>query len=200
MITRILGKENCLKILQKINQLQFTGSEGGLTTYHTFTIWLINHRSPIRTIQSNFPPWPLLFCPSKAAPTWLRHTFNSQLRTWHLPSASLVNSSSLPSLSLWKLYYLLSATHVSLGFPGGASGKEPACQCRRHERGGFEPWIRKIPWRRAWQSTPVFLPGESHRQGSLAGYTQSRVAKSQTQLKQFSTHAQCISCWSHKAL
>ena len=44
------------------------------------------------------------------------------------------------------------------GFPGGASGKEPACQCRRH-----------IPWRTAWKSIPVFLPRESHRQRSLAG-------------------------------
>ena len=47
------------------------------------------------------------------------------------------------------------------GFPGGASGKEPACQCRRHKRGGFDPWVRKILCRRAWQPTPVFLPGES---------------------------------------
>ena len=43
-----------------------------------------------------------------------------------------------------------------MGFLGGASGKEPACQCR------FDPWVGKTPWRRAWQSTPVFLPRESH--------------------------------------
>ena len=35
---------------------------------------------------------------------------------------------------------------------------------------GFDPWIRKIPWRRKWQPTPVFLPGESHGQRSLVGY------------------------------
>ena len=35
---------------------------------------------------------------------------------------------------------------------------------------GFNPWVGKIPWRRAWQPTPVFLPGESHRQRGLAGY------------------------------
>ena len=57
----------------------------------------------------------------------------------------------------------------SWGFPGGASGKEPACQRRRHKRRGFNPWDGKIPWRRAWQPTPVFLPGESHGQRSLAG-------------------------------
>ena len=47
------------------------------------------------------------------------------------------------------------------GFPGGTSGKEPTCQCRRHERHGFDPWAGKIPWRRPWQPTPGFLPGES---------------------------------------
>ena len=55
------------------------------------------------------------------------------------------------------------------GFPGGAGGKEPACQCRTHKRHRFDPWVRKIPWRRARKSTPVFLPRESHRQRSLAG-------------------------------
>ena len=48
----------------------------------------------------------------------------------------------------------------SMGFPGGATGKEPTCQCR-HKRLKFDPWVRKIPWRRAWQPTPVFLPGKS---------------------------------------
>ena len=37
------------------------------------------------------------------------------------------------------------------GFPGGGSGKEPACQFRRHKRCGFDPWVWKVPWRRAWQ-------------------------------------------------
>ena len=36
---------------------------------------------------------------------------------------------------------------------------------------GFDPWVGKIPWRRVWQPTPVFLPGESHGQSSLAGYS-----------------------------
>ena len=49
------------------------------------------------------------------------------------------------------------------------SGKEFACQLRRHRRHGFDHWVGKIPWRRTWQSTPGFLPGESHGQRSLAG-------------------------------
>ena len=50
-------------------------------------------------------------------------------------------------------------------------GKESVCQCRRHKRCRFDPWIRKIPWRRKWQPTPVFLPGKFHGQRSLAGYS-----------------------------
>ena len=60
---------------------------------------------------------------------------------------------------------------IVIGFPGGASGKEPASQCRKVKRHGFDPWVGKIPWRRSWQLTPVFLPGESHGQKSLAGYS-----------------------------
>ena len=51
------------------------------------------------------------------------------------------------------------------GFSGGASGKDSACQCRRCTRSRFDPWVGKIPWRRAWQPTPGFLPGESPGQG-----------------------------------
>ena len=56
------------------------------------------------------------------------------------------------------------------GFPGGASGKEPICQFRRQKKSGFDPWVGKIPWRRAWQPPPVFMPGESHGQRRLVGY------------------------------
>ena len=44
----------------------------------------------------------------------------------------------------------LQSVHL-LGFPGGARGKEPACQCRRHKKCEFNPWVGKIPRRRAWQ-------------------------------------------------
>ena len=57
----------------------------------------------------------------------------------------------------------------SLCFPGGTSGKEPACQCTRDKRCGFSSWVGKIPWRREWQPTPVFLPGESQGQSMLQG-------------------------------
>ena len=51
---------------------------------------------------------------------------------------------------------------------GWFSGKESTCQCRRP---GFHPWVRKISWRKKWQPTPVFLPGKSHGQRSLVGYS-----------------------------
>ena len=44
-------------------------------------------------------------------------------------------------------------------------------QCRRRKRPRFSPWVGKIPWRRKWQPTPAFLPGESHGQRALVGYS-----------------------------
>ena len=64
------------------------------------------------------------------------------------------------------------------GFPGGASGKEPAYQCRRCKRRRFNPWVEKILWRGAWQPTPVFLPGEplrSEEPGGLPSMGSPRV-------------------------
>ena len=60
---------------------------------------------------------------------------------------------------------------LKFGFPGGASGKESACQCRRLQRLRFYPLFRKIPRRRKWQPTSVFLPGKFHGQKSLAAYS-----------------------------
>ena len=59
------------------------------------------------------------------------------------------------------------------GSIGGTSGQESTHQRRRHRshrRCSFDPWVGKIPWRRAWQLTPVFLSGKFHGQRSLAGY------------------------------
>ena len=66
-----------------------------------------------------------------------------------------------------------------VGLAWWLSGKESARQYREHV---FNPWVRKIPWRRKWQHTPVFLPWKSHGQRSLAGYSPWGY-KSQVQLK-----------------
>ena len=54
---------------------------------------------------------------------------------------------------------------------GNVSGKESTYQCRRPKKCRFNSWVGKIPQKRAWQPTPVFLPGESHGQRSLVGYS-----------------------------
>jgi len=63
------------------------------------------------------------------------------------------------------------ASLLEKGLPCGANSKEPTCQYRRHKRHAFDPWVRKIPGGRAWQPTPVCLPGESHGQRTLMGYS-----------------------------
>ena len=66
----------------------------------------------------------------------------------------------------------LDASLSKYGFSRWCSGKESACQCRRP---GFDPWVGKIPWRRKWKPTPVFLLGESHGQRSLASVDSQKV-------------------------
>ena len=66
---------------------------------------------------------------------------------------------------------VLQKLKLSKGLPGGTGGREHVRQCRKHERLEFDPDIKKIPWGTARPPTPVFLPGESHRQMSLAGYS-----------------------------
>ena len=63
------------------------------------------------------------------------------------------------------IYYL---TTMCLGLPWWLSGKESAFHCRRPR---FDPCVRKIPWKRKWQPTPVFLPGKSPGQKSLVGHS-----------------------------
>ena len=75
----------------------------------------------------------------------------------------LVNKEGHGFQMLIKFKYILIDT---LGFPGGASGKESTCQSRRHKRCGFNPQVRKIPWKRKWQPTPVFFPRKSMDRGA----------------------------------
>ena len=77
-----------------------------------------------------------------------------------------------------------SAVMTGVGFPGGVSGKETTCQCRSQETCRFDTWVGKMPWRKAWQTTPVFLPGDS--QGTWRTTVHS-VTKSLTGLKRLGT-------------
>ena len=78
--------------------------------------------------------------------------------------------------------------YLTLGFPGGASGIEPTCQCKRHKRRRCDPWVRKIPWRKAWQPTALFLSGEPHGQRSLADCS-PQGCKESDMTERLSTHA-----------
>ena len=84
----------------------------------------------------------------------------------------------------------LGSPRIVKDFPGGASGKEPVSQYRRCKRHEFDPWVGKIPWRRAWQPTPVFLPGKSHGQRKL-GRLQS-IGSQKVRHDQSLTHAQSL--------
>ena len=65
--------------------------------------------------------------------------------------------------------YLYTSMHIHIWtFPGGSDGKASRLQCGRP---GFDPWVRKILWRRKWQPTLVLLPGKSHGERSMVGYS-----------------------------
>ena len=83
------------------------------------------------------------------------------VNSWIYPVCSSFNFSNP-----WEVFIIY--RHMNL--PGGTNSKEPTCQCRRHKRHRFSPWVGKILWRRKWQPTPVSLSGESHGQRSLVGY------------------------------
>ena len=80
-----------------------------------------------------------------------------------------------------------------MGFPGGTSGKEPTCQCRRLKRWGLDLWVRKIPWRRA--CNPLQYSCLENLTDERVWWAMvHRVPKSQTRLKQFST---CVYIYTH---
>ena len=68
-------------------------------------------------------------------------------------------------------YIIIWITLITWYLSWWLGGKEFTFQCRRLRRCGFDPWVGKIPWRKKWESTPVFLPAKSHGQRSLAGYS-----------------------------
>ena len=82
------------------------------------------------------------------------------------PKGDLPNPGDRTQVSCTGDPYILSNT--PWGFPGGTSDKEPTCHCRRR---GFDPWVGKMPWKRKWHLTAVFLPGKCHGQRGLVGYS-----------------------------
>ena len=91
---------------------------------------------------------------SSATETWKNKVF-SFLSSGQDSKESLRTKGNDRNLPMWLSWIT--------ALPWWLSVKESTCQCRR---GGFEPWVGKIPWRRKWQPTLVFLPGTSHGQGA----------------------------------
>ena len=78
-------------------------------------------------------------------------------------------SSTARTDKTWLVVFLTKRN--SWDFPGGPVVENPPATAG-NTGDGFNPWVRKIPWRRKWQPTPVFLSGKCHGQRSLAGVTE----------------------------
>ena len=147
-------------------------SAPGFPVYHLLPELSQNH---VHWVSDAIEPSHPLSSPSLPAFCLSQH---QDLFQWVSPSHQwyfticIINSYLFIGFKCW-LYHLLAGDFQKLprGFSGGASGKEPDCQCRRHKRCGFNSWVGKIPWKRAWKLTPLFLPGEVHGQRSLVGYS-----------------------------
>ena len=90
----------------------------------------------------------------------LAHSSDTSMSTLTVSVASHLDSDLQDSLFI--------AGNTTPGLPWWLRGKESACQYRR---GRLDPCVRKIPWRRKWQSIPIFLPGKSYGQRGLVGYS-----------------------------
>ena len=112
-----------------------------------------------------------------------------------LQYSGLENSMDCTVQGVTKSQTQLNGFHFHFGLPSQPSVKEPICQCRRRTRWGFNPWVRKMPQRRAWKLIPTFLPGESHGQRSLAGYS-PQCHKTSDMTEQLHT-AQPLRVYSH---
>ena len=112
--------------------------------------------------------WDLLYlCPQSCqSPAWLWGWFcKCRFTPSWTSSLEAPQGVRVSQRLLLKLSY---ACRSLGGLSWWLSGNEPSCQCRRHR---FSSWVRKIPWRRKWQPTPLFLPGKLHGQRSLASYS-----------------------------
>ena len=119
--------------------------------------------------------WTELTCVSSSTPHHA-HCFSYQ-DLWSLISVGFPGGSDVKNLSTMQKTWVLSLGQEESLEKGMAihsrvlhSNKEPVCQCRKRSRCQLDRWVGKSPWRRKRQPIPVFLPGESHGQRSLAGY------------------------------
>ena len=111
----------------------------------------------------NIPTEYILKIPYHSTTCWQR-------TDWFVPCGFYPACQSRIQVSQWLqsplLAYCIYLELVDSGYPRGSDGI-----CLQCGRPAFDPWVRKIPWRREWQPTPIFLPGELHGQRSLVGYS-----------------------------
>ena len=146
-----------------------------------------------------------LCCADKPQSEWCAHTkiqialfgFGCELASLATKQlCSLLHNTWIEKQKIASGFWFRSSCWINYSFPSvpfgysGSAGKEPACQCSRHKRHRFNPWVGKIPWRRKWQPTPVFSPGKFHGQKEPGGL-QSMGPQSHTWLTE-QTHMQYI--------
>ena len=114
------------------------------------------------------------FCESQKSRHWCQRQQQFQVVVCTLCNTINTGSSDLALTLVSNICQALCSNSLCIlcieisGFTDGSDSKESASNGRRT---GFDPWVGKIPWRREWQPTPVFLPGKFHGQRSLAGYS-----------------------------
>ena len=135
------------------------------------TPWTVAHQAPLSKGFSRQGYWSGLLCPPPG------YVPNQGIEPMSLTCNLHWQADSLPLVSTGKPHLYKTVANIIIilisiillhAVYGGSDGKESACQCRRL---GFYPWVRKIPWRKEWLPTPVFLPGKPHKYRSLVGYS-----------------------------
>ena len=114
---------------------------------------------------------------------WLSATFLPFKQDWACISHYTLESQAMRFMGLQRVGHDWATDLIwldQLGFTGGPSGKEPYCQCRRHKRLRFDPWVGKMPWKREWQPNLALLPRGSHGQRSLESYSSWGCKESDT--------------------
>ena len=93
---------------------------------------------------------------------------------WASPSKGILSPLAHSRLQELSLHLVVLKSDVLIftpgGFPDGSDGKKKKKNCLHCRRLQFNPWVKKIPWRREWKPSPVFLPGEPHGKRSLEGH------------------------------
>ena len=93
---------------------------------------------------------------------------HSSILAWRIPGTQ--EPSGLPSMGSHRVRHDWSDL-AAVAAASCANDKESAFQCKRDKRCSFDPWVGRIPWKRKWQPTLLFLPGKFHGNRSLVGYS-----------------------------